>query len=265
MSDKSTDNTPNDEMSYPIPPSLEGMEILELGNNVDYTGYQVCRGEYYADNRSPYITFYKQKFYCNAACLRLFPDVDYVQILINAKVKMMTLRPCDPYARDAFRWCNVSKGKRVVRQAKCKFLFADMMTLMKWNQSCKVSLLGNIVHANNEFVLSFNLNSPKYYPTIQNEDGTTTLSRNEVFKEEWKGTFGMPYEEHLRYSQISVLNEFAVLTVEDQRLRAKKSIVEITEGESEHGSAILGSDIDHRPEEKQVSGEQTNTDSDRNA
>lgn len=49
--DKPTDQDERGNGTPPVPPSLEGEHIIELGNNVDFSNFQVVRGEYYADIR----------------------------------------------------------------------------------------------------------------------------------------------------------------------------------------------------------------------
>ena len=55
-------------------------EVLELGDNFDFDGFQVVRREFFAHISEPSVTFNNCKFYVNAACLQKFPDVDTVAV-----------------------------------------------------------------------------------------------------------------------------------------------------------------------------------------
>lgn len=39
----------------------------------------------------------------NTACVRLMPDVEYVQILVNRKEKKLLLKPCDEIEITGYR------------------------------------------------------------------------------------------------------------------------------------------------------------------
>ena len=51
-------------------------DVIELGGEFDYDGYQVVRREFFAHTNEPSITFNNFKVYVNAACLGRFPSVD---------------------------------------------------------------------------------------------------------------------------------------------------------------------------------------------
>ena len=78
-----------------FPMLAEDDEILDLGEDFDFDGFQVVRREFFAHMREPSCTFNNCKFYVNAACLSKFPNFDYAQVLINRQKKILALRPCE--------------------------------------------------------------------------------------------------------------------------------------------------------------------------
>ena len=68
-------------------------EIIEIGEDFDFDGFQVVRREFFAHLGEPSVTFNSCKFYVNAACLTKFPTSDYAQVLINRQKKILALRP----------------------------------------------------------------------------------------------------------------------------------------------------------------------------
>ena len=46
-------------------------------------GYQVAKAEFFAHTREPAITVWENKIKFNMACLRKFPGVKYIQLLIH--------------------------------------------------------------------------------------------------------------------------------------------------------------------------------------
>ena len=101
-------------------------DVLELDGAFDYEGYQVVRREFFAHTAEPSVTFNNYKFYVNAACLRRFPNVDFVQILVNQERKILAIRPCSEQERDSFAWATPGKGHKKTRQITCRLFFAKV-------------------------------------------------------------------------------------------------------------------------------------------
>ena len=92
------------------PSSLKDLEVTE---NVDfsYDGYQVVRGEYFVHLFEPSVTFNKCKVYLNTACIKKFPEIDYVQILVNSEEKKLAVRPCSE--EEKILLCGVQKKEKL--------------------------------------------------------------------------------------------------------------------------------------------------------
>lgn len=83
------------ERANPETPLLEkGDEIIDMGADFDFDGFQVVRREFFAHLAEPAVTFNNCRFYVNSACLNKFPDTNFVQVLVNRNTKIMALRPC---------------------------------------------------------------------------------------------------------------------------------------------------------------------------
>ena len=110
--------------SSDVPSLNTNDEVVDMGADFDFEGFQVVRREFFAHLREPAVTFNNYKFYVNCACLNKFPDAFYVQVLVNQETKIMALRPCAENTRDSFAWCGMSKGKRSPLAITCKLFFA---------------------------------------------------------------------------------------------------------------------------------------------
>lgn len=107
-----------------VPSLSTNDEVVDMGTDFDFEGFQVVRREFFAHLHEPSVTFNNYKFYVNCACLNKFPEASFVQVLVNQETKIMALRPCVENARDSFAWCGISKKKRSPRQITCKLFFA---------------------------------------------------------------------------------------------------------------------------------------------
>ena len=197
-------------------PLLErGDEIIEMGDDFDFEGYQVVRREFFAHLREPAVTFNNCKFYVNCACLNKFPETSYVQVLVNRSTKIMALRPCEENARDSFAWCSVSKGKRKPRQTTCKLFFAKIISLMDWNPDYRYKMLGRLIHANGEYMIAFDLTATEVYQRTFPEGSKPKTSRTPVFPAGWQDQFGLPYKEHQQSMQINIFEGYAIYSIKD--------------------------------------------------
>lgn len=190
-------------------------EILEMGENFDFDGFQVVRREFFAHLNEPSVTFNNCKFGVNMACLARFPTLDYAQVLINRQKKILALRPCPEGARDSFQWCSVSKGKRKPKHITCKLFFAKIVIMMDWNPDYRYKLLGKLIHSNGEYLLAFDLTATEVYQRTFKEGEKPKTSRTPMFPAEWQDQFGLPYNEHRQSMQINTFDGFAIIAVKE--------------------------------------------------
>ena len=78
----------------------------EEQETVNLAGYQVAKAELFAHTREPAITVWENKIKFNMACLRKFPGVKYIQLLIHPEEFRLIVRPCEADAPDSLRWAN---------------------------------------------------------------------------------------------------------------------------------------------------------------
>ena len=134
----------------PIPnleiPQISPEELDEM--DFSYDGYQVVRGEFFAHLFEPSITFNNNRVYLNMACIRKFPNIDYVQILVNSEDKKLAVRPCNGEEKDSFLWCT---AKRKPKQISCRVFWGKIASLLDWNESYRYKLLGKLIKSNDEF------------------------------------------------------------------------------------------------------------------
>ncbi len=200
-------------------------DVIELGDNFDFEGYQVVRREFFAHTFEPSITFNNYKIYVNTACLNKFPHTDFVQLLINRKTRILALLPCAESERDAIGWCNTSGSKRRPRQLTGKFLVAKLFEMMDWNVDYRYKLLGKVIHdANGEFLIAFDLTASEVYQRIAKDGGKPKTARTPVFPAGWKEQFGLPYHEHQKSLQVNIFDGYAIYGIKDNTVSTVEAI-----------------------------------------
>lgn len=191
-------------------------DVLELGDDFDFEGFQVVRREFFAHLREPSATFNKCKFNVNAASLARFPHTDYVQVLVNRDTKILALRPCEEGMRDSFLWCGVSRGKRKPKHITCKLFFAKIVSMMDWDPTYRYKILGRLIHANGEYLLAFDLSAAEVYQCKVADDGKIQTSKTPVFPASWQDQFGLPFNEHKQSMQINIFDGYAVYAIKEK-------------------------------------------------
>lgn len=189
------------------------MEVF-VDTNFSLAGCQVVRGEYFAHLFEPSITFNQNKIYLNTACIKRFPDIDYMQVLVDSKERKIAVRPCNEEKKDSIVWCS---AKRKPKQISCKIFFGMIFDLMNWNYYYRYKLLGKLIKNDGEYLFLFDLKSYEMYKKeIPEGRDKPKYSRTPIFPEEWKNQFGLPVEEHKKQLQINLLDGYTVFGIKQK-------------------------------------------------
>ena len=209
--------------------------------------YQVVRREFFAHTNEPSITFNNFKVYVNAACLSRFPSVDYVQVLVNSDSKILAIRPCREEERDAFSWCVPGSARRKPRQITCRLFFVKVFSLMDWNTDYRYKLLGKVIHANDEYLIAFDLSATEVYQRVFKDGEKPKTSRTPVFPEGWQNQFGLPFKEHRNSMQVNIFEGYAVYGIKENSVTTTVETEGATSDahpvEAANNNALGGSDV----------------------
>lgn len=144
--------------------------------------------------------------------------------LLDQCVLLLALRPCPEGARDSFQWCSTSKGKRKPKPITCKLFFAKVITMMDWNPDYRYKLLGKLIHANEEYLLAFDLTATEVYQRTFPDGQKPKTSRTPVFPAEWQDQFGLSYSEHRQSMQINIFDGYAIFAVKENGADGENSL-----------------------------------------
>ena len=231
------DNMPGTQVDNPA--STTNDEIIDLGDNFDFDGFQVVRREFFAHIHEPSVTFNNYKFSVNSACLQKFPETSSVQVLVNQETKILALLPCPDDARDSFIWCKSSKGKRCPKPVTCKLFFAKIVDMMDWNPDYRYKLLGKVIRASGETIIAFDLTATEVYQRTYTEGSKPKTSRTPIFPASWQNQFGLPYNEHRQSMQISIFDGYAIYSLKDN---SKQEDVTAPDASLQQNSQLLKED-----------------------
>ena len=109
-----------------------------------------------------------------------------------------------------------------------KFFFAKLFELMDWNIDYRYKLLGKVIHANDEYLIVFDLNASEIYQRIAKDGGKPKTARTPVFPAGWKDQFGLPYREHQKSLQINIFDGYAIYGIKDSTVSSTASVENVT-------------------------------------
>lgn len=162
-------------------------------DSFDYSGYQVVHGEYFSQRSQPTICIRYNYFYVNTICLRQFPHIDYIQVLINPETLKLIIRLCPEIRKDSFRWCSSGK-KRIPSHISSNVFIGKLFDLMGWNSNYRYVCVGKLEQANQEHIYVFDLSTPKIFSKTAKNNGNT--SRAPIYPSNWKDQFGIVEPSH---------------------------------------------------------------------
>ena len=165
------------------------MDDLGEEEIVDLAGYQVTKAELFAHTREPAITIWENRLKFNMACLRRFPGVTHIQVLINPDEKRLIIRPCDPDTPDCLRWATGGGEKELKnREMMCKFFSAKIFDLMGWDTEYRYKVLGKPASCDGEVLFLSKLNDFELF--------VSGKRKGSYLPSEWRDYFGVPAKEH---------------------------------------------------------------------
>ena len=160
-------------------------------NIIDLAGYQVTKAELFAHTKEPAITVWEDRIKFNMACLRRFPGITHIQLLIHPEQRRMIIRPCDRDAPDSLRWANGGGEKELKnRDMTCRVFAAKLFDLMQWDKQYRYKMLGKPAVCDGEVLFLFKLTDFEVFVS------TGPRKRRSYLPADWRDYFGTPVEQH---------------------------------------------------------------------
>ena len=171
----------------------------------DLAGYQVTKAELFSHTQEPAITIWESRIKFNMACLRKFPNVTHIQILIHPEQKRLIIRPCEPDAPDSLRWAKGGGDKELTnRDLLCRLFAAKIFDLMGWDNQYRYKMMGKPAVYNNEVLFLFRLTDFELF--------TNGKKSKSYLPGEWRDYFGTPVEQHEESFKVDLADGYITTT-----------------------------------------------------
>lgn len=98
---------------------------------------------------------------------------------------------------------------------------------MNWNPDYRYKLLGKVIHANDEYLIVFDLSATEVYQRVFREGEKPKTSRTPVFPDHWKDQFGLPFKEHRQSMQVNIFDGYAVYAIKENSIVSTEKTLEV--------------------------------------
>ena len=200
--------------------TYEAEENTENNDSFFDGDVEIIRSEFISENddTKPVISFTRSRMHVNMVCIKLLPDTEYVQFLINKSKDLFAIKPCSEDDRDSVRWksINSKRGKEVSRNITGSIFSAMLFDHMGWDIEYRYSLIGRLVKARDSDLIVFDLNSYRTQ-SITSPEKDTDVKKPRLYPASWKDSFGSPLDKPKSSLTITTFKEYAVLNISDNK------------------------------------------------
>lgn len=188
---------------------------------------KVVRKEMFANLRDPAVTIRNGSITFNTACINGLEDVVYVNLLVNEKEGIFAVKRCEENDKDALRWCIAKPDKRKSRKMTCPGFTDYLFKVMGWDSKFRYKVLGYRIDFDGEAMYVFDLGVPKTFREKPKKgegrpEDSNVDYRKGFFADDIANSFGVPYEEHQKTKEVSVVDGLVSLGMLTGIKREKK-------------------------------------------
>ena len=201
----------------------------ELEDEFSYDGYQVVRGELFANMRDPAIVIRDGNITFNTACINGLEGAVYVKLKVNEELGRLTVQECDKNDKNALRWCVVKGDKRKSRKMTCR-PFTDLVySTMGWDKKCRYRILAYKIVYQGETLYVFDLKVHKIFrekPKKGEETAEPVNTRIGYYPDDIANTFGVSVEEEKRENEIVEMDGYVTMAALTGPIEQRKAFTE---------------------------------------
>lgn len=198
------------------PPLVVDLSGISTGAEVpeNMSKFQHINTGFFAQTKEAALTVNGKIVTVNAAAVRLFPEVEYMEILISPEDKKVAFQPSDEMNVRAYKWAREKDGKRYSTQRTGLPFVLCVCQIMGWDYNKRYKILGKKVPSDTgEEILLFDLTAAGKgigKPGAGEKGGgrATILTG-------WDGTFGPVYGEGGGSLRMDKFDKYTVFSIKE--------------------------------------------------
>ena len=159
---------------------------------------ELVRSEFLSPTLQAKVTVQYRSLTFNAASVRLFPETQYIQVLVDKKRRRFFAIPAHEYAPCRLKWAIVKNGKNHSRNCLAKLTCAKLFEMMDWIPENRYKIMAVYQELDGVRLIVFNLVECEMLvtTTIETEDGAFKKQTDVIRPEDWLNSFGPIYRNH---------------------------------------------------------------------
>ena len=198
-----------------IPTPEDGMRSVyeETQEREDLSKFQHIVDGFFAQTKEPALTISGKTVTVNAAAVRLFPEVEYMEILINTEDQKVAFEPCSELNIRGYKWAREKEGKRYATTRTGLPFVLCICQIMHWDPNKRYKIRGKkIPDKTGKEILVFDLHANQGFekPT-PGEKGKT---RSTILTG-WNGVFGPKYQESESTLHVDTFDGYSFFSIKE--------------------------------------------------
>ncbi|GHU79430.1 hypothetical protein AGMMS49992_31400 [Clostridia bacterium] len=188
-----------------------GLDAINEIDNCD-----VVRAEFLSPMFRPKITLNNDRLAFSASCVRLMPDVEYVQMLFDRNKRRIIILPCGRFDKDALQWSTCKNGKAQPKGITARLLCFKLFDFMEWRSESRYKSMAVYQILDGKQLIVFNLHEVEMVISeeVASDDGKVKRKLHRVYPMDWRNSFGTLYCEHKATYEVN-LDDYYIMTRKD--------------------------------------------------
>lgn len=214
----------------PLVVDLSGISEERQEKVVDLSRFQHIASGFFAQTKEPALSINGKTVTVNAAAVRLFPNAEFMEILIDSEDKKVAFLPCGELNIRGYKWAREKNGKRYPTQRTGLPFVLTVCQIMKWNPDRRYRILGKKVPSSaGEEVLLFDLTANQGFE--KPDPGDKSKKSRSTILTGWDGRFGPAYNESESTLHIDTFDGFTFFSIKDGWIKNDKNQSDNDQGE----------------------------------
>lgn len=196
---------------------------------VNLSKFQHIASGFFAQTKEPALSINGKTITVNAAAVRLFPNTEYMEILISTEDKKVAFLPCNELNIRGYKWARVKDGKRFATQRTGLPFALTVCQIMGWDPEKRYRILGKKLPSSaGEEILLFDLNAGQGFE--RPNPGEKGKKNRSTILTGWDGTFGPAYSEGGSTLHVDTFDGYTLFSIKEGWVRNNETSADYGQG-----------------------------------
>ncbi|MCC8173182.1 MAG: hypothetical protein LIO65_01950, partial [Odoribacter sp.] len=199
-----TENSITDELEIELP-----------DGEFDFRGYEIARSQFFNISDKTFMTVSATNVAFSLGCIRRLNNIQYVEILIYPKKRLLAIRPSDKDKNLSVKWAKRSNGEIISKTISGRAFLNAVYEIFCWNLSWKYRIQGTYYNRDNMPIIIFDISDAEVFISgISEDDGSDNNFKEHIasisnsgknivgYPAEWIDGFGYNFYTHAQVKEL---------------------------------------------------------------